>query len=298
MVLPQVASAAGRSNYSFAVLLRVVFSQPSVSYQCGGTLVAPALVLTAAHCVAKDPSPVTLPAGSATSVTAFLGWQDMTHWNGDATATSWPGETAGAEVIAGTQWEWHQLFDTGTLNGNDVALIWLARPTAHAATATLQRAPLSVPPSSLLALGWGITTSLNASQGVQGATAAVLQRALLPTVDGSFCAAQAVAAGTVYDDSRQLCTGTTGGVDTCYVRRHVSPPPPDLTDSHPHHPGRLRRPAAAPRGQQLAVRAGRAGRHREVCFSLFAPLTSLHSDTPDWHAAATATGAASRTRMR
>ena len=215
-----MASAAGRSNYSFAVLLRVVFSQPSVSYQCGGTLVAPSLVLTAAHCVAKDPSPVSLPAGSATAVTAFLGWLDMSHWNGDASAASWPGETAGAEVIAGSQWEWHQLFDTGALNVNEVALIWLTRPTAHAATVTLERSPLAALPATLLALGWGITAPLTASQGVTGSTATVLQRVLLPTADGSLCAAQAVAAGAVYDDSRQLCTGTTGGVDTCYVRLH------------------------------------------------------------------------------
>lgn len=214
-----VTNATLRARYSFAVLLRVTFS--GVPYQCGGSLVAPNVVLTAAHCLAADPAPPNASVLSARSVTVFLGWLDMAHYdarNPPAAGAAWPNEPL-AEVVPASRWEWHGAFDTDMLNGNDLAVVWLSRSAQHARPVSLDFLP-GAPSSSgrALALGWGLTANLSVSQSASGSLPTRMQRVLLPLVPPNYCATQATTFSAAFDGARQLCGATDRGVDTCYVR--------------------------------------------------------------------------------
>jgi secreted trypsin-like serine protease len=220
--------AVSRAVYGFTALLRVAFK--SGNFQCGGTLIAPDVILTAAHCLFSDPDAAA--GANATEravhgVTALLGWLDTTHFNVSAPSVVPASETR-AETITARAWTWHERYDVhgaeAVLNAHDIALVFLSRASV-AAPARLDWGEAggggSVAPgagASTLALGWGLTRALRPDDAVAGSVATKLQRVRIPLAAASACDAQAAANGNAYDDTRQVCGATTGGVDTCYVR--------------------------------------------------------------------------------
>jgi trypsin len=150
---------------------------------CGGTLVAPDTVLTAAHCTSGL---------DATSVRVVAGREDQQSDDG---------------TVAGVRSAWVHPEFAGVTSGNDVSLLTLDRELPYPALppATPDDGALYVPGVLATALGWGAT-----SEG--GAGSRYLMRATVPLIPDEQCRQSY----PEYDPTTMLCAGyQQGGVDTC-----------------------------------------------------------------------------------
>ncbi len=178
------------ADYPFVGALIARGVDPAIGQSCTGTLIAPTLFLTAAHCVA------------------------------DTGAADWDvlfGQTAlsgtGGQRIAVAGLSWHPAF-TDELIGSDVALVRLARaPLAPVAPVPLidqAHAAAAAPGISARTLGWGST---RLDDGVQ-IMPDDLRTAVLTLRDDTTCAA---GAGFPYAGATMLCAdGGVSGRSTCF----------------------------------------------------------------------------------
>lgn len=148
---------------------------------CGGTLVAPDKVVTAAHCVdTMRPDQLRVVAGRTDMRTR-------------------------AGVVTGVSDIWvHPQFERPT-QGEDIAVVTLDRELPYG-TIPLSTGLRGYQPGTMASVfGWGYTTE-------GGEPSPVLQQARVPIVSDADCAA----AYEVYDPYSMVCAGyPQGGVDAC-----------------------------------------------------------------------------------
>lgn len=175
-------SAASASRYPWFAQLQVQTPQGVIG--CGGALVTPVVVLTAAHCL----------EGASNAVAAF--GQDQTGTGGQVVGA------VGATIAA----------DYNRMNlDNDYGFLALSQPVTAYSTIKLagpSETALWRPGRVGTAMGFG-----KLSEG--GASSPTLQHVALPVLADSVCGA-AAAYGTVFRPASMLCVGyPQGGRSTC-----------------------------------------------------------------------------------
>ncbi|MEV5439990.1 serine protease [Streptomyces sp. NPDC052682] len=168
------------SAYPFVMQI----TNASQSQFCGGTLVAPRKVVTAAHCM----------VGRTTSNTMVVGGR--TYRNGT------DGTVSRVSKI------WIHPSYTDATNGEDVAVLTLstAMPYTTAKYVSSSDTGVYAAGTSARILGWGTTSS-------GGSSSNQLRTATVPIVSDSSCGSSY---GSDYVRSEMVCAGySSGGVDTC-----------------------------------------------------------------------------------
>ncbi len=177
------ADALPGSWPSFASL--TIFVPNEGWYMCGGTLITPTVVLTAAHCVAG--------ASAQNSVVSIGG----------------TAQDASPPVIAWSTYKAHPKFSKSTLQ-YDVALITLASPSTATPMPLIspeQDANLAVP-AQLDVAGFGLTSN-------GGATSNTLREVNIPFVSDAACQSAYTGAGfNNYSTATMICAGGLGK-DSC-----------------------------------------------------------------------------------
>ncbi|MFI9154283.1 S1 family peptidase [Streptomyces sp. NPDC053367] len=151
---------------------------------CGGTLVSPTKVVTAAHCMAGE---------TAGSVRVVGGRTYLNGTNG---------------TVARVSRIWVHPNHTDATDGEDVAVLTLSTsmPYTTAKYVTSSQTGVYTAGTTARVLGWGTTSE-------SGGSSSRLRTATVPVVSDSGCGS---AYGSDYVASEMVCAGySSGGVDTC-----------------------------------------------------------------------------------
>ncbi|MBN2800940.1 MAG: trypsin-like serine protease [Deltaproteobacteria bacterium] len=180
------------------------------TFMCSSTLIAPDVVILAAHCV--DPDALTY-GGMGTVSDIEYGWTrqaDLTEWASDTPPSGWPADTAHAKAwVTHPSWDMNAL-QVGLHENFDVALVFLEEPLFDVPLGTL----ITEEESHQIALnnevdvvGWGQQTATSGWDPPPAGTFALKQW-------GTSYIAQLDAAeyqvGRIESDVRK-CHGDSGG---------------------------------------------------------------------------------------
>ncbi|MET9803519.1 serine protease [Streptomyces sp. NPDC006368] len=186
---------ASDSPWAVALASRERFGGARSGQFCGGVVVAPAKVVTAAHCLGS--AVLGTDAGAVTDLTVIAGRTEL--------------RGTGGQEIAVTRAEVSPVYDPKTQSG-DLAVLTLARalPDSYVIKVAGPGDPAYQPGTSADVYGWGDTTG-------GGAYAYGLHAARVRVLPDEVCArAYAAETGGAYVPTTMLCAGEpAGGRDAC-----------------------------------------------------------------------------------
>jgi len=169
----------------------IVSLQQGESHFCGGTLIAPNVVITAAHCVA-DGAPDRIVAGAHDHYSSL---------------------NKNVQISRPARVQHHQRYNDVTTM-NDIAVITLAKP--FTINAFVQPACLPEPGETVAdgtvgtVAGWGLTREGGYD------TSSILMQVGIPAMPHASCARQYSSQGIAIDQNAMLCGGyPQGGKDSC-----------------------------------------------------------------------------------
>ncbi len=149
------------TEYPAVAFLYSEFSDTDAAQLCGGTLITPRVILTAAHCVE-------FPGGGPERYLAYFGSTVL-----DDT------DPVGFEPIEITKYEYHPNWNIDDLEGgHDIGLVLLARPVEGIAPMRINRQPLEgLIGQDVHLVGWGRTTGEGEDFGLKREATSALTRA-------------------------------------------------------------------------------------------------------------------------